>query len=192
MWSFWGGLWWDLAWRMLKHKYTGSRAVWRRIPASSSSWQERGCQLSWCKGRGKCLDTLKHLTVPISRICLSSLWEWQRNHCRAEDLPKGTRWPPLPLPGVQAHLQRYQCHGLAGQRGHGRVQRQGAATGAEPRPRPCRTWRAHPATARAHWHLSAGRIGVSPAPSRRAGGLKPSTSLIFFKKIAKGGIENRA
>lgn len=125
MWSFWGGLWWDLAWRMLKHKYTGSRAVWRRIPASSSSWQERGCQLSWCKGRGKCSDTLKHLTVPIGRICLSSLWEWQRNHCRAEDLPKGTRWPPLPLPGVQAHLQRYQCHGLAGQRGHGRVQPQG-------------------------------------------------------------------
>lgn len=25
MWSFWEGSWWDLAWRMLRQKYTGSR-----------------------------------------------------------------------------------------------------------------------------------------------------------------------
>lgn len=87
------------------------RLVWRRTPTSSSSWQDRGCQLSWCEGLGRCSDTLKHLTVPVSRTCLPSLWEWQKNHCRAsavdaEDLPKGTRWPPPPQPRVRAHLRR--------------------------------------------------------------------------------------
>lgn len=174
MWFFWVGL--SLEYAQAEMYWEQRRwLIWRRTPASSSSWQERGCQFSWCKGLGRCLDSLKCLTVPTSRICLSEPLGMAQKSLQGRGSP-----PRYPL----ATATSAKCAGTSvviSARAHraARTQR-GAATWPQPCPHPSRTRRAHPATASDHWHLCAGRIGVSPAPSHRAGGLNPSTSLIFF------------
>lgn len=205
VWSFWAGLWWDLARRMLGadiHPRTGGergkeQRRWckgakggpEKDPASSSSGQEGspwGCWPSRCERPGKCWDMLQHLPVPISRTCLSSLGGWQKNRCRAEKLPEGHRSPPPP----RAHLPVLAAT-------HAR--RGGDAAGAQPRGHhhllvPVGPGQPDPAGARDRGHLQAGKMGASPAPSLpsrgpRASPLQPPSNRLL-KSGGKAGSKN--
>lgn len=108
---------------------------------------------------------LQHLPVPIARTCLSTLKGWQKNHCRAEELPQRHL--------LAAAATSTTCAGASA----GVTSNTGSAGDEHRHPLiPAGPGDPNPAGARDPWHLPASSIGGQPSPvpaESGAGGLEP-------------------